>query len=375
MKTRMIDRGVVYRSEETARQSSAFAGICVLPSGRWLCSFASAPLKSKAVRECLITCSDDCGSTWSDPISPFRTKSVQGKPGDFRSAYLTPLDGHRVLATIIWVDQTDPSLPYFNEKTEGLLDTRIFLSISEDEGMTWSKPRLISVPPFHIPTVLTGPTLLLPSGEWACQFELNKHYHDTTPWRHCSVLAFSKDQGKTWSERVLVSDDPELRFFYWDQRPGVLADGRILDVFWTFDRKPAVYLNIHARESRDNGRTWSGMWDCGIPGQPAPPISLSDGRIVLAYMDRTAAPALKLRTSSDGGRAWPQDTELILYEAKLPTQTWDKQTMQDAWAEMGKFSVGLPATALTSQGDILIVYYAGTYADRTGIEWVQVRES
>ncbi|MBI4025498.1 MAG: hypothetical protein HY360_10995 [Verrucomicrobia bacterium] len=161
-------------------------------------------------------------------------------------------------------------------------------------------------------------------------------------------------------------------FFYWDQRPGVLANGRILDAFWTFDRKTAVYLNIHARESRDNGRTWSEMWDAGIPGQPAPPVSLPDGRIALVYMDRTKAPALKLRLSSDGGRSWPKETEMVLYEAKLPTQTWDKKSMQDAWSEMGKFSVGLPATATTRNGDVLIVYYAGTHTNQTGIEWVRV---
>jgi len=171
------------------------------------------------------------------------------------------------------------------------------------------------------------------------------------------------------------SDDPERRVFYWDQRPGVIADGRLLDVFWTFDRKTALYLNIHARESRDNGRTWSAIWDCGIPGQPAPPASLSlpDGRIVLAYMDRTGAPLLKLRTSRDGGHTWPRETEVILYEAKLTSQTWNKSTMQDAWAEMGQFSVGLPYTALTKGGDVLVVHYAGAHTDRTGIEWVRVR--
>ncbi len=363
----------MFRDERNpARQSSIAPSICVLPSGRWLCAVSAAPLKSKTTRECLITRSDDNGKTWSPPTTPFRAPKVEGRAGDFRSAYLTALGGRRVLASIIWVDQSDPSLPFFNETTEGLLDCRIFLSISEDEGATWSAPRLMDTSPLNMPVPLTGPTLLLRSGEWACQFELNKHYHDTTPWRHCSVLMFSKDEGRTWPEHTLVSDDPDLRFFYWDQRPAVLADGRILDVFWTFDRKTAVYLNIHARESRDNGRTWSEMWDCGIPGQPAPPVSLPDGRIALAYMDRTGAPMLKLRVSSDGGRTWPSETERVLYELKLPSQTWDKKTMQDAWAEMGKFSVGLPYTAALQDGSFVVVHYAGAHTDRTGIEWIRL---
>jgi hypothetical protein len=271
------------------------------------------------------------------------------------------------------VDQSEPGLPFFNETTEGLLDTRVFFSTSNDEGATWSTLQLMNAAPFKVPTPLTGPTLVLPSGEWVCQFELNKPYLDPAPWRHCSVLMFSKDQGRSWSEHVLVTDDPELRIFYWDQRPAALADGRMFDFFWTFDRKPAVYLNIHGRESRDNGRTWSPLWDCGIPGQPAPPLSLPDGRLVLAYMDRTAAPVLKLRVSNDKGRTWPPQTELILYEPDVVSQSWDKTSMQDAWAEMGKFSVGLPSTARTKEDDILVAYYAGTHTDRTGIEWVRVR--
>jgi hypothetical protein len=330
-------------------------------------------VKSQTVREVLLSSSDDEGNNWNEPVAPFSACVAAGKAGAFRNIYLTSLGGKRVLASLLWVDQSDPGLPFFNETTEGLLETRIFFSTSDDEGATWSQPRLMNTAPFQVPTPLTGPTLVLPSGEWACQFELNKSYLDPAPWRHCSVLMFSKDQGQSWPDHAVVTDDPELRIFYWDQRPAVLAGARMLDVFWTFDRKPAVYLNIHARESRDNGRTWSALWDCGIPGQPAPPVLFVDGRLALVYMDRTAAPLLKLRVSSDGGRSWPQETELILYEPDVSSQSWDKKSMQDAWAEMDKFSIGLPSTARTKEGDILVAYYAGTHTDKTGIEWVRVR--
>jgi hypothetical protein len=47
--------------------------------------------------------------------------------------------------------------------------------------------------------------------------------------------------------------------------------------------------------------------------------------------------------------------------------------MQDAWAEMGKFSIGLPTMAFLKNGDILVVYYAGTHPDFTDIYWVHIR--
>jgi hypothetical protein len=271
------------------------------------------------------------------------------------------------------VDYSDPSLPYFNEETEGLLGTRIFFAESRDDGVTWSAPELMDTSPLNMPTPITGPVLLLSNGDLACQFELNKDYYDTSEWRHSSVLMFSRDGGSSWPEHTIVSRDPDNRIFYWDQRPAVLADGRILDLFWTYDNQAALYRNIHARESLDNGRTWSEMWDTGIPGQPAPPVSLSVGSLVMVYMDRTNTPAVKARISEDNGRTWAGGTETAIYLAGTPSQTWKKGSMQDAWAEMAEFSLGLPAAARLQNGDILVAYYAGTDTDKTDIQWARIR--
>jgi hypothetical protein len=286
---------------------------------------------------------------------------------------VTPLGEGRLVAALCWVDHCDPSLPFFNEATEGLLDTRIFLARSEDAGATWSKPERMDTTPFRCPTPITGPVLVLASGELACQFETNKHYHDPAPWQHASVIIFSRDGGKSWPEHSVVASDPQKRVFWWDQRPAVLPGGRILDLFWTYDRQAAAYLNIHARESTDHGRTWSDMWDTGVPGQPAPPVPLPDGTLGMVYVDRTAAPVIKMRASRDGGRTWPDNSEVVIHEASVPSQTWNKRSMQDAWAEMGKFSVGLPATAVARNGDILVVYYSGPATDQTDILWARAR--
>jgi hypothetical protein len=184
---------------------------------------------------------------------------------------------------------------------------------------------------------------------------------------------YSKDGGRSWPEHTLVTSDPENRIFYWDQRPSVLPDGRILDLFWTFDRERAVYRNIHARESRDHGRTSSQIWDTGVPGQPAPPVPLTDGTIGLVYVDRSGAPQIRMRASKDGGRTWPEESQIVLAQPALATQTREKHTMQDAWAEMADFSLGLPATALARNGDAVVVYYAGPSTDQTDVKWIRVR--
>jgi hypothetical protein len=46
--------------------------------------------------------------------------------------------------------------------------------------------------------------------------------------------------------------------------------------------------------------------------------------------------------------------------------------MQDAWAEMGGFSVGLPNVAALREGGALLVYYAGPETDITAIHWTRI---
>jgi BNR repeat protein len=371
---KIIDRGTVYSgTESTDRQSCAFSSIAVLGSGRWICGFRAAPTKNAtAGQHVLLSWSDNEGKSWSNPVGPFAPPSIENKPGLFRGAALTALGADRVLAALCWVDHTDPALPFFNEQTEGLLDTRVLLSISEDGGETWPEPRLLDTSPLNVPTPTTGPILALANGEFACQVEINKHYRDPNPWHHRSVLFFSRDHGHSWPEHVVVTEDPENRVFYWDQRPAVLADGSILDLFWTYDTGADLYLNIHARQSFDHGRTWSPLWDTLIPGQPAPPVSLPDGQLAMVYVDRTGIPTIKGRLSGDGGRTWPENTELILHLPAGTTQTVAKAGMPDAWAEMGKFSIGLPTTARLADGQFLVTYYAGPRTDQTDVHWIRV---
>jgi hypothetical protein len=375
MRLTVTDHGVAAASRPgTDQQSCAFPQICVLPGGRWICSYRAAPQKAATTKQrSLFVLSDDEGKSWSEPVDVFTPPAVDDTPGLFRSAAMTAIGGRRVLTVLYWVDSSQPSLPFFNEATEGLLDSRIFLAWSDDDGDTWSTPERVDTTPFLCPTPITGPVRLLANGELALQFELNKTYYDPAPWHHASVLMFSHDGGKSWPEHTLVSSDPENRIFYWDQRPSALPDGRILDLFWTFDREQAVYWNIHARESTDFGRTWSTIWDTGVPGQPAPLVLLSDGSFGMVYVDRSGAPQIKMRASCDGGRTWPGDSEIVIAQPQLALQTKHKHTMQDAWSEMAAFSLGLPATAVADNGDTLVVYYSGPSTDQTDVKWARVK--
>ncbi len=372
---KIVDEGIVFAGrKQTEQQSCAFPGICITSSGRWICSFRAAPTKAATVgQHVLLSWSDDDGRTWSSPSEPFCAPATEsGTAGILRTGHVTTVQDGSLLAVLSWIEHGDPSRPFFNEETEGLLDTRICLASSTDEGVQWSSTEFMTPRPFTVPSPTTGPLVSLDNGNLICQVELNKSYDDTQPWRHQSVLVFSRDGGHSWNKPCVVSDDPELRVFYWDQRIGHLGSNELLDVFWTFDRVEGQYLNMHARRSTDGGHDWSEMWDIGIPGQPAAPVLLDDGLIALVYVDRTSGPCIKVRTSSDAGRTWPDETEATIFQSARRKSNADSQSMQEAWDEMYTFALGLPATAKLPNGDLLVVFYEGPTGDETSIRWARL---
>jgi len=372
-KMRIISQGTVQKSQKnTDYQSLAFPGICVMPTGRWIVSYRSAPQKSATANQrTLVVISDDEGKTWTSPIEPFEPPEINGAPGFFRAGYPSYVEENKVVMVLYWVDASNPELPFFNEETEGLLDSEIFFSESHDSGNTWNKPKLMDTSPFNQPTPITGPVMILKNKEYVCHFELNKSYYSKEKWEHSSVVMFSKDKGASWYKHFITSHDPENRFFYWDQRPAVLNDGSILDFFWTYDNKSAKYINIRARKSDINAESWGEIYDTGVAGQPAAPVQLKNGNIVMVFIEREKEPTIKARVSKDLGKTFPRDTEIELYKEEIPTQTNNKGSMQDAWSEMNEFSTGLPATALLPNGDILTVFYSGTQSDNSSIKWVR----
>jgi len=373
-----LQHGIVVKSQaNTNEQSCCFPRIAILPNGRWLAGFrATRGKQDEDLQRAMVTWSDDQGKMWSKPTEPWAPMKVDGKPGRWRAICFTPLGGSRVLGTLNWADGSVPGQPLFNPQTEGVQDLRIFMTVSQNNGQTWSVPKRIVEKPYDkIPVSITGSTLVMPDGSWGCQFELNKTFNDAGLWHQAAVMSHSTDQGETWSSAVDVARDPKLQVLHWDQRPQVLSDGSVVSLFWTFDKSKGDYINMHAARSTDSGRTWGKPWDIGIPGQPAPLVDLGRGRLGLVYVDRTGTPMIKMRVSRDGARTFPANTEIVVHQRSVASQTINKQQgdSADAWAEMAAFSIGLPDAVRIGDGEALVVYYTGPDKDHTDIEWARVK--
>ena len=370
----IIDRGVVCAGEALPGLGSiAFPGLAVSADGTWLVTARAAPTKTTMKGNCILsTRSENEGRTWSDPERTFAMHTWDGRHGIFRTAYPTALPDGRFITTLTWVDHSDPERPFYDAATEGVLEVRPFFAVSEDGGRTWDEPRLIDTRCFNFATPFTGPILITDDGAWMASIELSVLQTCPAPKRQAAVLFFSKDEGRTWPEHTIVAESPDASVFWWDQRPGRLGGGSMLNLFWTFLPGSGDYLNIHVAHSGDNGRTWMEPRDTGVPGQPAPPVLLDDGRVVMVFVDRTGAPMIKARVSDDAGFTWPESTECVIHDLAARSQTESKAGVTDAWNEMLEFSVGLPTTALLPNGDVLVAYYAGPDPDHTGIEWARL---
>src|SRR5262245_21937155 len=136
---KITHRGTVVASRPNTDMSSCcFPSIASLEGGRWLASFRAGPGKSSRTERVGSAHTDDEGKTWSPLREPLPVvEKVGGRPGQWRAFNLTPLGGKRVLGTLSWEDYSDPFSPMYNPETEGIVDMRMFTSVSEDAGATW----------------------------------------------------------------------------------------------------------------------------------------------------------------------------------------------------------------------------------------------
>ena len=345
--------------------SATFQDVCVLPSGRILVSWRGGPQKGPInMGENGYYCvSDDGGKTWTEPKAPFGTLKIDGGEGRARGFQLLSLGGNQVFGVMSLVEEIGEDLPYFNEKTEAIKNTQLYVFFSDDGGETFSEPRRIEMKSKYrgLSCVLTSPPLLLKDGRIMVNFEVYKTYYDEGPFSHHAACIFSSDGGKTWGEEVTIAEAGDI--YPWDHRMGELEEGHLIDYIWTFDRRINDYLNIHMTESFDGGYTWSAFIDVGIPGQAGNPAQLPDGRVALPYFDRTGIPTLKLAFSEDGGKTFGE--QMVIYRHEAPKAEHAKSAYAEAWTEMGKYTAGHCFQDLDKDGNLLIVNYAGPEQHKT----------
>tara|TARA_Y100000588_G_scaffold14170_1_gene15274 strand:+ start:28 stop:1149 length:1122 start_codon:yes stop_codon:yes gene_type:complete len=368
----IVKRGVLARGEAgTARAALTFPSVVALADGTLLAACHAGSTKDAADEQVEFFRSGDGGRTWGEGQRPFGETQVDGVGGSIKACYVTELEAGRLIIACLWVDrQTYPDKPLFNGETEGCLPMAILLADSHDGGATWTPLRKVPMPDDIGPPSLTSPILQLADGTLVMSIETNKHYLDSSKWYQRVVFFHSADGGQTWGEPVTVGQDESGRIFYWDLRVGVAHDGRVGAFSWTYDSEANKYLSIHRRVSADGGQTWSAFEALDFADQAAHPAMLADGRVVLAWVDRFGSHSIRARLAAAVDAPFDDDTEVEIYAHEVAAS--DTDNTGALLEDMGLWSFGLPYGEVLPDGDVMVVYYAGT-EEAMDIHWARLR--
>ncbi len=370
---KLEDEGVAYMGTPASRtEHCGFPGILSLSDDTLLMSWRVGSSKDSADGTIYISRCVDRGRTWSPPAAPFST-SWEGVPGNLHICKFTETGQGHVLACLMWIDRTNPTAPMYNPQTEGIFPMKVLFARSADYGQTWGPLWALDDSPYGSTLGMTGPVLVLRDGRWACQFEVNKPYDDPRPWRQVAALKFSSDEGRIWSAPVEVANDPTGRVRYWDQRHAVAPDGDCLATFWTFDAVRSCDLNITLSTSHDGGQTWSPPRDTGLSGQLPYPVFLSDGRLLLLYIDRYETQTVRARLGDTLGRQFDErDTVIYQHCRNVRDPGHDVASSADHLQDQQRWTFGYVSGATDSQGDVWVTYYS--VADGNAkIHWAHMR--
>ena len=372
---RVVDKGFVRQAEPGTRHAVfTYPTLTPLSDGRLWATFRAGSNKDGADETSELFESNNGGRTWRQlPFSG--PEVVNGKHGSSRLCHITEIEPGHLLSVVMWVDrEAHPGKPLFNPETEGCLPMEILLSDSYDFGETWSDWRVMPMPAEIGPPSLTDAVMRLKDGTLAMSIETNKLYGDGSKWYQRVVLFHSGDKGKTWGPPVIAGYDPTGRIYNWDQRLGVSPDGRIVAFLWTFDSVANTYLNMRRRISPDGGHTWSEAEDLGFSDQAGHPAILPDGHVVEAYVDRFHTQSIRARWAPDVAAPFEPEAQALIYShdtepSKGPQTDSASQTIADMLAV---WSYGLPYAEALPDGDVIVVYYAGSSAAMDAC-WARLR--
>ncbi len=276
-------------------------------------------------------------------------------------------------ATVLWTDRSDPAKPWVNQRTQGLLPMRGYLTVSGDGGRTWGPRRVLDFSPYPAASP-TGPLLRLRSGVLAQPFEHWKEYDDASTGRPSAHLRLSHDGGRTWPEDVIVARHPENALYYWDQRLAIHPqDGRLVAMFWTYDRVRQTDVDVHIAWSAADGRGWTVPALTGLPGQHCQPIVVGGDRLVAVYSHRREPPGIRAAVSTDFGRTWDLTNEIEVYASGAGAEpgTQAHRSERDHWNDMGAWQFGHPRGVLLASGEVFVVFYGGSGVTRSA-RWARL---
>ena len=222
---------------------------------------------------------------------------------------------------------------------------------SSDGGRTWHPPG----PEIRVFAAFSEPygrgvVRGLPDGRLLLGFQGT----DTPGEPNLAAIAFSRDRGDSWSERVVLSHDATLELREPDTLP--LADGRLLTVL----RSDAAPYASYQSYSEDGGRSWTPPAATGFHGH-CPRLAALRRAIICVYRDMDERrPGIGFSASWDDGESWHDQG--TLYRSPGPYRGWAT-------------ACGYPSVLRLPDGDLLCVFHTDFVDDDCEVRAVRLREA
>ena len=236
----------------------AWPDLAQTKSGKLVCVFTECTHHNdRAYTRLMLTESTDEGRTWSAkrPL----TEGTTGLPYSYNCARITALRDGRL---VVIVDR----VPAVGEKES--FNAVNVLYFSSDEGKTWSEA--VETPQRGIvPDKLRE----LDTGRWIISAQYTVKGHLT------QFCRYSDDQGRTWSDEILMAHDKRYQLCEVSILP--LGGGKL--VAFMRENSGLGYDCIKTM-SYDDGETWGPLVNFPLPGCHRPVAGcLRDGRIFITY--------------------------------------------------------------------------------------------
>lgn len=210
----------------------------------------------------------------------------------------------------------------------------VMVSRSADGGRTWERSLDLKLP--------EGVSYLIPFGD-VIRMEQNllaaPFYFEDRDWssggrqatrKGSSYLLFSKDDGRTWGDGVVIGRDDF-------NETSVLRIGadRWLAALRTYGDG-----HLELFSSNDEGRTWKNAGLLTLPSHhPAHLLRLKDGRVLLTYgLREKGHQGIGMRISEDEGKTWKAPTRIVNLE--------------------GSTDSGYPSSVQLEDGSLVTAYYS-----------------
>jgi hypothetical protein len=360
----VIQRGVVFdtRTASTNQRSASATSTLACSDGTVLVTCRLGTEREGPDGHTAIFASDDAGASWELRFLSLGEREWDGVRGETRGWYLAEIEPGVLIASVLWVDRSDPARPWVNPETQGLLPMLTYQLTSTDGGRTWGDRHRIDLGPSPAASP-TGPVRRLRDGGLAQPFEHWKEHGDPDPGRPAALLRLSLDEGRTWDDELTVARHPSNELFYWDQRLATHPDdGRLVAMFWTHEPGAGMDRDVHIAWGDPLARTWTTPAPTGLPGQHCQPIALGGDRLLAVYTQRRDPPGVRVALSQDFGATWDHDGAIEVYssEAGREPGTGAMRAQEDFWNDMGTWQFGHPSGALLPSGEVLVVFYGGS---------------